>query len=144
MKKLNSINDMLASKNANRKIDFEIKDDSLMGELRKKGIEIIPNVDPENGNYGCIICENVENNSERQIEVYNKVLEPISKRVLEESFTDFIKHFEEYQKKDIYVFQCDDPKILRLGYVAVCGSGLIHHTVRLSEYKNWQVENKNI
>jgi len=144
MKKLNSINDMLVLRSAHQKIDFEIKDNSLMEELRKKGIEIIPNVDPENGNYGCIICENVENNSERQIEVYNKVLEPISKRVLEESFTDFIKHFEEYQKKDIYVFQCDDPKILRLGYVAVCGSGLVHHTVRISEYKNWQAENKNI
>lgn len=151
MRKLNNIDDMFVFRTANTNSpieEFFVTSGDLAEYLKQSGIVAFPVNEPEKGLYGCVLVKQGRNDDgffspEKNFVFQNKVLEPISKIVDERSFEDFTKHFEEYKSRDIYIFEYDDVKTLRLGYVAVCGSGLVHHKVRLSIYKEWKSNQKN-
>lgn len=145
MKKLNNIEDLSLFRfffYANKEGEDFVTSGDLAEDLKKSGIKVLPANNPEEGLYGCVLFKEDKDTtgnylSEKTLLFQNKVLDPITKIVNEESFEDLLKHFEEYKNKDIYMFQMDSPQTLRVGYVAVCGSGLAWHRVGLREWKMW-------
>jgi hypothetical protein len=122
---------------------LDIIDKGLKRKLDKYGIEISTNDDLKNGKVGFVLfdrklLDNTKYTQYKSLQLINNIFPPISKTIIEKSFSDFMMHFEGYKGKDIYLFQLDDPLSLELGYVAMCGTGLVHHKIGILKLKEWQ------
>ena len=132
MRKITKIEDMMSEF---RTLGNEMgKDFVFGGEMTKNGIVVLPADNPIDGTFGCIVFE--KENDENSLTYGSKVYDSCEKIDCDDGAV-FFEALQESLDSNYPTFMCDQPKILRIGFVSLRNDGNKFYSLGISGYKEY-------
>lgn len=136
MIRISKVEDFISDIRSN---SVEIGKDYFYGGTLEDEMMVLPCDEPVKGRFGCIVVD--KNNHEKSL-TYSSQAYHACDEVRCEGGEEFFNALKESLDSNYPTFVCDEPKILRIGFVSLRNDQNKHYSLGLGEYKRY-MDNKN-